>query len=102
MVESDKPKQTKDVVKAQNDIFRGSVARTGLLVPMFLVFSFHKEGEQPKEFKVDDEFKVSDFKLGKKEKVGDQEAQVIEYNLHLKTMDQPLNVSVWVDTKTHL
>ena len=98
IVETDKPKQTNDVGKSHNDIFRASLARTGLLVPLFFVMST----KPPKDFKIDDDYKVSDFKLGKKEKVGDKEAQVIEYKFHIKGMDEPLMTSVWVDTKTNL
>jgi hypothetical protein len=59
--------------------------------------------EQPKEFKLDEEFKVSDFKLGKKEMVGKQEAQVVEFKTVSKQMpDTPIKVMVWLDTKTQL
>src|SRR5581483_1800247 len=57
----------------------------------------------PREFKIDEEFKVSDFKLGKKEMVGKQEAQVVEYKTVPKQQaDTPFMLTVWLDTKTHL
>jgi outer membrane lipoprotein-sorting protein len=56
-----------------------------------------------KEFKADEQFAVADFKLGKKEMVNQQEAQVVEYTLTLrKSRERKFAVSVWIDTKTQL
>jgi outer membrane lipoprotein-sorting protein len=45
-------------------------------------------------------FDVSDFKLGKKEKVGDREAQIVEYDVQLDK--GKTHVSIWLDIKTGL
>jgi len=81
-----------------NDLYRAALVRSSLPLS-------HVNGakEQPEELKVDDVLKVSDFKLGKKEKVGDKEAQVIHYNLSCKVeFPEPLAVTAWIDTKTNL
>lgn len=47
------------------------------------------------------EFPLKNFKLGAKEMIGQQEAQVVQYQLHEK--DTVLaDVTVWIDTKTGL
>ena len=63
--------------------------------------------ERFKDFQVDDHCRVYDIKLGKKEKVGDREAQVIHYNFALDVVGgnkgvAPWSVSLWLDAKTHL
>jgi outer membrane lipoprotein-sorting protein len=47
----------------------------------------------------EEKLRVSDFKLGQKEMVDKQEAQVIHYHLGKKGTAE---VKVWIDTKTHL
>ena len=52
-------------------------------------------------------FKASEFKLGKKEKIGEREAQVIEYKLAYEeaakeTPDLSLSEKLWLDVETHL
>jgi outer membrane lipoprotein-sorting protein len=44
-------------------------------------------------------WRVSHFKLGKKEKVGDRQAQAVEYRLRAKD-DEPVTVVVWIDVET--
>jgi outer membrane lipoprotein-sorting protein len=92
-IESDMPNKTRDANKGQTGILCASVARAGLMASFFYV---------AKELKAADDLKASDFKLGKKEKVGDKEAQVIDYHLTMKGLEVPLSISVWVDTKTKL
>jgi outer membrane lipoprotein-sorting protein len=99
VIADDKPKGKEDTPKWLNDAYRAAMVRSGLFVPLMFI---HRVGEQPKEFKADDEFKVSDFKLGKKEKVGDQEGQAIQYKLHIKEFPEPLALTVWMDTKKPL
>jgi outer membrane lipoprotein-sorting protein len=98
IMESDKPTVTKDAVNVQNDILRAGLARTGPGALLF--FGFMKE--LPADFKADEHFKVSDFKLGKKEKVGEKEAQIVEYQLAMKGIPEKFAVQVWVDTKSNL
>jgi outer membrane lipoprotein-sorting protein len=50
-----------------------------------------------------EEYHVSDFKLGKKEKVGSFETRVLQYNLAFGSRkDNPVNVTLWLDEKTNL
>lgn len=95
----DKSVKQQTTPKWLNDAYRATLTRSGLAVPLLYV---HRVGEEPKEFKVDDEFKVSDFQLGKKEMVGDREVQAIKYNLRVKEFPEPLATTVWIDTKTNL
>jgi hypothetical protein len=50
---------------------------------------------------VDDKFKISDFKLGAKEKVGTAETRLVEYTLLVKGKDKAAG-KVWINTKTLL
>ena len=43
--------------------------------------------------------KVSDFKFGKKEKVGDRQAQAVEYRSAFKG-NEPMATVVWIDIET--
>ena len=56
-------------------LFRATVARLGVLLPLFAA-EHVQEGEKPKEPDVDEMFKVSDVKLGKKEKVAYKTGEV--------------------------
>lgn len=49
-----------------------------------------------------DRFRVSDFQLGKKEKVGGRETQRLGYRLAVKGQKDPFSVIVWIDSKTGL
>ena len=51
-----------------------------------------------------DRFRVSGFKLGNKEKVGERDAQRLDYQLTVKGNQAPpsFSVTVWVDLKTGL
>jgi outer membrane lipoprotein-sorting protein len=44
---------------------------------------------------------VKDFKLGAKEKIGQKDAQVVEYTAHIDRTPN-VRISVWIDTKTLL
>jgi outer membrane lipoprotein-sorting protein len=92
------PTPTTDVSKSHNDIYRVSLTRSGLTMAVYLARTL----EDAKELKIDDAFQVSDFKQLKKEKVGDQDAQVIEFALRLKGLDGARTVTFWVDSKTNL
>jgi hypothetical protein len=104
-VVDDKPQAKKDVPKKQTEIFWAVITRSGLTVPLLFIGAPAADylffASLDKEAKIDDMFKVSDFKLGKKEKVGNQEAQVVEYKLQVQGRDE-MAVSVWLDTKTDL
>jgi outer membrane lipoprotein-sorting protein len=55
-----------------------------------------------------DRFPVSEFKLGPKEKIGNRDAQRLDYRFDVKGQkqpsgeDAPLRASVWIDSKTTL
>ena len=62
-------------------------------------------GEDPfkaDQFDKDKVLPLSDFKLGAKEKVGDVEAQAVEYKVTLGEKGEKVPVTVWIDTKTNL
>jgi len=93
------PKEITDVPKWFSEALAASITRPGLVV----VFFFTGTSEKPDEFKVDEQFRVAEFKLGQKERVGDREAQVVRYLLTVKAVsNEPMSVAVWVDTKTQL
>src|SRR5260370_18232043 len=63
-----------------NDAYRSALTRSGTVLPFLLM----GESSKANEFKADEAMKDSDFKLGKKEKVNDQESQAIQYTLQVK------------------
>jgi outer membrane lipoprotein-sorting protein len=88
-----------DVKKSLNDVVRATISRSGLTLAVLA----RPPADNVKEFKVDEEFKVSDFKLGKKDKIGDKEAQIIEYTLKVNPSKvEPVTVTLWLDSKTQL
>jgi outer membrane lipoprotein-sorting protein len=79
------------------------MARGGLFVPMFLAVEGPAEGEKRAESDVGSILKVSDFQLGKKEKVDGKEAQAIEYTLTVASAGgEKINTTVWVGVRTHV
>jgi outer membrane lipoprotein-sorting protein len=59
-------------------------------------------GPDPKnKFEIDKILPISDFKLGAKEKVGNLESQVVTYKI-APPMREPLQVTLWLDTKSQL
>jgi outer membrane lipoprotein-sorting protein len=83
-----------------NDLYRAALVRSGPSLRLSRIDN--GANEQPQELKVDDVLKVSNFKLGKKEKIDDKEAQAIHYNLGFEEFKDPLTVTLWIDTKTNL
>ncbi len=88
-----------DTPKQFGLIARSMITRSGALMSFFLSSS---AGEKDREFKIDEEYPVTGFKLGKKEKVGDKEAQEVQYVLTISKEKVTLASSVWLDTKTNL
>jgi hypothetical protein len=78
------------------NMLQGSISRCGMSVQWLTGLDGKKQG-----FKIDEDFKVTDFVLGDKEKVGEQEAQVVRYNVLLRGKIK-LPVSVWLDARTKL
>jgi outer membrane lipoprotein-sorting protein len=100
MISNNDLKESKDAPAWLNDGLKQTMCRGGVF--LYVMAVANKIGTE-KEFKVDEHFKLSDFKLGKKEKVGDKETQAVEYTLTIKDKE-PLSVpaTVWIDTKTQL
>lgn len=71
------------------------VARSGLFVP-------HLPLPDVKAVNAKDRFPVSEFKLGGKEKVGDNQCQRLDYRLGVKGQDPTFAVTLWLDDATGL
>jgi outer membrane lipoprotein-sorting protein len=65
------------------------------------VFATFQIGPATEAFDIDKVLSISDFKLGKKEKVGVREAQVVEYTLKPDN-GQVVRMAVWLDTATNI
>jgi hypothetical protein len=46
------------------------------------------------------ELRASDFKLGRKQKVGDRQTQAVEYNSTVLGAKEPMATIVWIDVET--
>jgi len=94
--------RTEDVPRWLNQAFKTGFARAG---PMMLrLVPLADEG---KDFKPNDAFLVTDFKLGEKGRIGRRQAQLIEYTLVTNGLEARrgktrFTVNLWMDTKTHL
>jgi outer membrane lipoprotein-sorting protein len=93
--------QPQDTPKKLDEMIRAMATRAGVFLPIILAEPV-PVGQKPKEFNVDEQLRVSEFRLGKKEKLGEREAQVVEYKLTTKTVKEPFSVSVWLDPNTNL
>ncbi len=78
--------------------YRNVVARTGVL-PALLPHGYAYANGGGFYNKM---FPVSDFKLGSKEKVGEREAQRLDYVFGIKGEKVTYPVTVWIDVKTEL
>jgi outer membrane lipoprotein-sorting protein len=92
------PKGPQDLPPFLGQFLRAGISRI-IIIPFLLDEQDLTEFKE-KDYKLEEQCRVSDFKFGKKEMVGQQEAQIIEYTLTFKK--QSAHVSVWVDTKTKL
>jgi outer membrane lipoprotein-sorting protein len=108
--EGDPVQPREDVPKWLGEAMRAAVARSGVVSTLVLTSRGPADlADLKKEFKIDEHFRVGGFRLGKKEMVDKQEAQVVEYTLTLKMPknegmfgEGTFGVSVWIDTKTQL
>jgi outer membrane lipoprotein-sorting protein len=102
LVEGAPHKLAGEVPKWLGEASRSGFARTGVGLASFEALV--DDMDRIKEFKADEHFGIVDFKLGKKEMVNQQEAQVVQYTLTLKTsaQERKVAVSAWIDTKTQL
>jgi outer membrane lipoprotein-sorting protein len=96
-----------DTPKELGPMVRAVVSRTGVLTTTFLLSTARSDDPAKKdEFDREKTFAVSGFKLvGKRKEYGKAdggETEGVEYKLTVKGMEQPLAVTVWIDTKTDL
>jgi outer membrane lipoprotein-sorting protein len=76
------------------------VGRAGVIG---LIFPLREKAEEPpKEINVDEMLPVSDFKMGKAEKVNGRDARVITYKVSPRDEKNPAMVTLWLDAKTLL
>jgi outer membrane lipoprotein-sorting protein len=96
-------KSTRDPEAAPKWLPQGmriAFVRSGFLMSSFFA---SRRAAQLKEFKVEDQLRVSEFKIMQKDKIGDKEAQAVQYTLTMAgTKEPPMTVTVWLDTKTNL
>jgi outer membrane lipoprotein-sorting protein len=85
--------QLRDAPKNLNAKILTWVARPGMFLP-------HAPLPDVKADDAKEQFRVSGFKLGQKEKVGEREAQRLEYQLSVRGLE--FSVAVWLDLKTGL
>jgi outer membrane lipoprotein-sorting protein len=80
------------------DLVRGFARAGGLFSAGWLDAMSEKNAPNAKRQKIPE---IADFKLGKKEKVGEREAQAIDFTLKgLESGEVP--VTLWIDLETHL
>lgn len=96
------PLQVMDTPKNLDAETRLFLARAGVLGPMFLLAENVQPGQKPREFKAEEQLRVSDLSFGKVETIGGREARVLHHNLHNRLYKKPHAVTVWLDVKTHL
>jgi outer membrane lipoprotein-sorting protein len=87
--------KTLDSPKGLGIYFRGVVPRVGLGAAL------EDQDALADLPNVDDRYKISDFKLGGKEKIGDAETRIVEYAVLIKGKDKG-TAKLWINTKTHL
>jgi len=75
-----------------------------VLIPLIAQFSATHAALETKAAAADleKELPLKNFKLGAKEMVGEQEAQVVQYQLHERETGLLAEVTVWIDTKMGL
>jgi outer membrane lipoprotein-sorting protein len=74
----------------------GRMLARGVIVPEA------PEGQEAKGKRFADRLRASGFKLGRKEKLNERDAQVIEYKLQLEGEDDSPAAALWLDTQTNL
>jgi outer membrane lipoprotein-sorting protein len=94
---SDKPQPREfDVTGKLGPLSRTCLARAGFVGALD---SF--DNEKGVKAEADELFSLSAFKLGAKEKAGEREAQIVDYQIDKKG-HRPSDASVWIDVETHL
>jgi hypothetical protein len=88
--------------KNANSMLAGVISRAGLMPGLYLFIRL--EGLQQLPPDLDEMVALSDFSMGKKEKVGDRQCQRIDYKVAITTgtKKEKLFAQVWIDCETHL
>jgi outer membrane lipoprotein-sorting protein len=97
MVTMLQPQEAQNTPKDLNAMIAGTFSRIGMLAA-FRNTTLQVGGKKPE---LDDRFKLSDFVLGKKEKVSERDAQVINYKLLIDNRDTAES-TIWFDTETKM
>ena len=105
MAQGDKggKESVRDTEKNANATFAGVTSRSGLLAGMIMVVGVGGPGKKQPE--LDDLVSVSDFMLGQKEKIGERQAQRIDYKLTVSAgpnNKETIKAQVWLDSETNL
>jgi outer membrane lipoprotein-sorting protein len=77
------------------------VGRGGLIALTFAVRG-KKDDDPPRDINVEELLRVSDFRMGKGEKVNGRDAKVISYKVSPKDEKNPAAVTLWLDVQTLL
>lgn len=96
------PKKSIAVPDSLNKRLRIGFARAGIFDCLVHIDELFMQGVKPAKTDVTEQVLASDFKLGTKEKVGDRDAQIIQYKLITSLQNEPVPCSVWLDVKTKL
>jgi len=88
-----------DSPKTDSAMLAGIVSRAGV----FTIGRAASETENKNQRKLDDFITVADFSMGKKEKVGNRQAQRIDYKLTINIgIKETIDAQVWLDSETHM
>jgi outer membrane lipoprotein-sorting protein len=77
-------------------IIRKAIARGGFSAGVDALMTVRDRNADPDQLS-----RVSAFKLGAKEKVGERDAQIVEWDLATK-YESDIKVTTWIDSKSHL
>ena len=102
IIEAGATVQAHDVPQWQNKALKAGFARVGITTTRLAPLA-----DEGKDFKADEAFAVTDFKLGENGRIGLREARLIQYTLVTKGLDVRTGktrfaVSLWLDVETSL
>ncbi len=80
--------------KGSGAYFRGALPREGFFLSSL---EMDQRGDRGPDL-----FKLADFKLAGKEKIGERNTQVIQYTVTVKGAKDPLSMKMWLDAETKL
>jgi outer membrane lipoprotein-sorting protein len=80
--------------KGAGAYFRAALPREGFFLGSL---EMERRNDRPP-----DQFQLSDFRLANKEKIGERDAQAIQYTMRFKGAGDPLSMKLWLDAETNL